>query len=90
MGVEVYKGAQARNIYNHNTGFEVAIDHYVASKVFNLRARHVIDASGQHAPSTKPTKVQLGLAAMYEEYPAIFKTGDAALLSRRACWHQSF
>jgi len=69
MGVEVYEGAQVRNIYNNSTGFDVTVDHYLVNKVFNLRACHVIDASGQHAPSSNLGRVQLGLAAMYENIP---------------------
>jgi len=66
MGIDVYEAAQVRSIYNNGKGFDVSIDHYGANKIFNLRARHIIDASGQHPPSVKPIKIQFGLAAMYE------------------------
>jgi len=73
MGVEVYEGAQVRNIYNNARGFEVTIDHYGNNKEFSLRARHVIDASGQHSPSVELTKVQYGICAIYQGIPQAFK-----------------
>ena len=73
MGIEVYEGAQARNIYNNNRGFEVTVDHYGNNQLFNLHARHVIDASGQCAPSVKLRKIQFGIAAMYQGIPQAFK-----------------
>lgn len=73
MGVEVHEGAQVRNLYKHDEGFDVAVDHYANNRVFNLRARHLIDASGQHSPSVRLTKVQYGIAALYEGIPQAFK-----------------
>jgi flavin-dependent dehydrogenase len=73
MGIEVYEGAQARNIYNNGKGFEVTVDHYGNNKEFNLRTRHIIDASGQHSPSVKLTKVQYGICAIYQGIPQSFK-----------------
>jgi len=73
MGVEVYEGAQVRNIYNNSHGFDLTVDHYGNNKEFNVRSRHVIDASGQHSPSVKLTKVQLGICAVYQGIPQAFK-----------------
>jgi len=73
MGIEVYEGAQARSIYNHDKGFEVAVDYYADNKEFNLHAINVIDASGQHSPSVRLSRVQLGLAALYENMPQASK-----------------
>ena len=73
MGVEVCEGAQVRNIYNNSHGFEVTVDHYGNNKEFNLRSRHVIDASGQHSPSVRLSKTQLGICAVYQGIPQAFK-----------------
>jgi flavin-dependent dehydrogenase len=73
MNVEVYEGAQVRNIYINSEGFEVTVDHYGNNQEFNLRARHVIDASGQQSPSVNLTKVQFGICATYQGIPQSFK-----------------
>ncbi len=73
MGIEVYEGAVARSIYNNSKEFEVTIDHYGNNKEFKLRARHVIDASGQHSPSAKLEKVQFGICAIYQGIPQSFR-----------------
>jgi len=72
-GVEVYEGAQVRNIYNNSKGFEVTVDHYGKNNEYNLMVRHLIDASGQHSPSVKLTKMQYGICATYQGIPRSFK-----------------
>jgi len=73
MGIEVYEGALSRNIYKNSQGFEVTIDHYGKTQELNLRARHLIDASGQHSPSVRITKLQYGICANFEGIPQAFK-----------------
>lgn len=73
MGVEVYEGAQARNIYNGSEGFEVTVDHYSKTQEFILKTRHIIDASGQLSPSVRSKNIQFGIAALYKGIPQSFK-----------------
>jgi len=71
--VEVFEGCKARNIYKGLGGFEITLDHHSQNCEFNLKCRHLIDASGQHSPSVTFSKLQYGLSAMYQGIPQSFK-----------------